>query len=49
MHSEDKIIEYFENEVGSGVPESSVQETYTLQKTLIGRTELAHNLRLIYF
>ena len=40
---------YFENEAGPRVLESTVQQTYTLQKILIERTELTHNLWQILF
>ena len=33
-HSENKIITCFENEVGPGVLQSSMQQTYTLQENL---------------
>ena len=38
-HSENKIVMYFENEVGPGVLQSSVQQTCNLQKFHITRAE----------
>ena len=42
-HSENRIITYFENEVGPAVFQSSVQQTYYLQKFHRIMTESIHN------
>ena len=34
---------HFENEAGPGVLESTIQQTYSLQKILTKRTESTHN------
>ena len=43
-HSENKFSTHFENEAGLGALESTIQQTYTLQKILVERTESTHNL-----
>ena len=48
-HSENKIIAYFENEVGSGMLQSSVQQTYNLQIVQRIRTETTnYQLHMVY-
>ena len=42
-HSENKIITRFENEVGPGILQSSVQQTYNLQIIHKIRTEITYN------
>ena len=42
-HSKTKIVTHFENEVGPWVLQSSIQQTYNLQKFRTTRTELIHN------
>ena len=46
-HSENNIITYFENEVGHGVLQSSVQQTCHLQKFPTTKTESTHNRILV--
>ena len=42
-HSENKISTCFENEVGPGMLQSSIQQTYNLQIIQRIRTEMTHN------
>ena len=42
-YSENKVIMYFETEVGPGVLQFSVQQTCNLQKFHTTRTESTHN------
>ena len=48
-HSENKIITHFENEVGSGVFRSSIQQTYNLHVFHTVRTESTHNQLHVIF
>ena len=43
-HSENKFVKYFENETVPGVLQSTIQQTYNLQKILTERTESTHGL-----
>ena len=42
-HSENRIIAGFENEVGLGMPQSSIQQTYNRQIIYMIRIEMTHN------
>ena len=42
--SEDKIITYFESEIGPGDLQSRIQQAFTLQKSVTERTESTHRL-----